>query len=72
MADEGQQQQQGGEPNAEETFWNKLGSMLDERIDAGIQRTVEKYKVTGSSRNGSRTSIPELVANAMFGKAKSE
>lgn len=56
----------------EKGFWDKMGALIDERVDAGIARTVEKYRVTSTSRNGGRTSLPEVVAGLMFGKPKSE
>jgi hypothetical protein len=45
-------------------FWAKL----DERIDAGISRGIEKHVKPGTSRNGGRTTLPGVLADLMFGK----
>lgn len=52
----------------EKAFWSKLGKLIDDRVDAGIGRAIEKYRVTGSSRNGGRTTLPGIMADLMFGK----
>lgn len=70
MADDEKKETQ--ENDDESKFWEKMGSLIDERVDAGIARTIDKYKVTGSSRNGGRTTLPEIMANVIFGKAKTE
>lgn len=54
----------------EKAFWQKL----DERIDAGLQRGVEKFMPKkpkggepGTSRNGGRTTLPGIFADFMGG-----
>jgi len=60
---------EGGEDEgAEKAFWAKM----DGRIDAGIDRALGRYKVTGQSRNGGRTTVPGMLADIMFGKQKAE
>lgn len=59
---------EGTDDKAEATFWAKL----DERIDAAIDRGVQKYARPGTSRNGGRTTLPGILANIMFGPEKSE
>lgn len=66
--EEGQQGDGTTQPtDQEKAFWSKI----DERIDAGIQRGVEKFfkqrKETGTSRNGGRTTLPGIIADIMGG-----
>lgn len=72
MADDDKKETQQNDDDQESKFWEKMGSLIDERVDAGIARTIDKYKITGSSRNGGRTTLPEIMANVIFGKAKTE
>ena len=51
---------------AEENFWKKL----DGRIDAGIDRAIEKHTKPGGSRTGKLT-VPEMFANLLLGEKKS-
>lgn len=62
-------------PDTDETeqkYWDKLGKLIDERIDAGITRSVDKYTKSGQSRNGGRTTIPEIIAGIMWGPTKKD
>lgn len=58
------------EDEATKSFWDRLGKLIDERIDAGVDRTLQKYSKTGQSRNGGRTSLPQMLADVMGGPFK--
>lgn len=56
------------EPTAEELeakFWTTFESKMDGWFD----RKVEKYRGTATSRTG-RTTLPEIMANMIFGPPK--
>lgn len=54
------------EEKAEQSFWEKL----DARIDAGVDRAIEKHVRNRDSRNGGRPTLPGMLADMMFGKSK--
>lgn len=73
MADQQTQDNQNtdtGDDENEKTFWSKMTSLIDERFDAGVQRTIEKHSKPGQSRNGGRTSVPKIIADLMGGPFK--
>lgn len=54
-----------GTDDVEAKFWTKL----DQRIDAAIDRGVQKYARPAGQRTG-RTTLPGMLANFMFGPEK--
>jgi hypothetical protein len=58
--------------STEDGFWKKLSDTIDERIDAGIDRGLKKYRPTGSQRTEGRTTIPGVIADIVFGKQKQQ
>lgn len=57
------------EPSPDEVkFWDKLSKTVDE----AIEKKIEKYRGTGNSRTGGRTTLPDMIANLMFGPAKKD
>lgn len=72
MTDQNPQQQNNDEPNDDEQkpFWDKLTKLIDDRFDAAVDRTVEKYSKGGQSRNGQRNTVPKILADLMGGPFK--
>jgi hypothetical protein len=56
-----------GTDEAENKFWEKFDLKIGEAID----RKVEEFRQTGTSRTGGRTSLPSIIAEAFLGKPKS-
>lgn len=57
-------------PNAEdieEKYWKTFES----RLDTWFEAKVDKYRKTGTARMGKST-LPEIVANFVFGKQESK
>lgn len=55
------------EPNPddqEKAYWEKFEGKLDVWFD----KKIEKYRTTGTTRTGGRTTLPEIFANMIFGK----
>lgn len=50
----------------ESSFWDKLGTMLDKKIDEGIERNI-KARTKQTSRNGGRAGLPEWLAKNLGG-----
>lgn len=51
----------------EKSFWDKLGKVVDERVEAAFT----KREATGTSRNkGSNRGLPAVIADFMFGPEK--
>lgn len=64
---------QNNDPNEDDEqkpFWEKLTKLIDDRFDAAVDRTVEKYSKGGQSRNGGRSTIPKVLADLMGGPFK--
>lgn len=72
MTDNQNPQQQDNNDNTddEKPFWEKLTKLIDDRFDAAVDRTVEKYSKGGQSRNGGRSTIPKVLADLMGGPFK--
>lgn len=49
--------------DAEKAYWEKFEGKLDTWFD----KKIEKYRTTGTARMG-KTTLPEIVANFVFGK----
>jgi len=47
----------------EAKYWDTLES----RLDSWFDKKIEKYRTTGTARMG-KTTLPELIANFVFGK----
>lgn len=61
----------GSGEDAETGFWEKLAGVIDERIDEGVERALKKHAKIGTSRTGTKTpSVPGIIADIMFGKAR--
>lgn len=72
MSEPNQQQQSQNQEGTsdgdnEKGFWDKLGKFMDERIDAGVERALQKHGRVGASRNPERTSVPGFFAQLMGG-----
>lgn len=56
----------------EKAFWEKLAGVIDERLDAGVDRAVKKHLTRGKTEQGTkrtqgRTTLPGIVADFMGG-----
>jgi hypothetical protein len=60
------------EGDPEKGFWDKLGSLIDERVEKAFDREHEKRGTVGNSRNDGRTTLPGLIADLMYGKPKKD
>ena len=46
-----------------------MGKLIDERIDAGVERIIKKHSKPATTRGGEpQFSLPGLIADIMFGK----
>lgn len=67
---QGDQEPASGDNAEVEKFWARL----DERVDAGIERALKKYRSqapVGNSRTG-RATLPGILADLVFGPPKGD
>lgn len=64
------QQQNDGSDDKEKSYWDKLGQVIDDKIEAAFK----KREPTGTSRNSGTNprGIPQIVADFMFGPDKKD
>jgi hypothetical protein len=58
---------EGTEDEAETKFWTRFHV----EVGTAIDKKVEEFRGTGTSRTGGRTSLPSILAEAFLGKPKS-
>jgi hypothetical protein len=74
QTDPQQTQTNDGGDDKEASFWKRLTDTLDERIDKGVERALEKHGSVGKSRNPNdkRRTVPNMLADFMFGPEKKD
>lgn len=63
------------EPPAEPTpedVEKKYWETLESRLDAWLDKRIEKARTTSTSRTGGRTSLPSILFDAFMGSSKKE
>lgn len=69
---QGQQQQSndGGSDDKETAFWDKLKGHVKEVVDGSVEEALSKRDGVRQSRGERRTTLPDILANLMFGPEK--
>ena len=62
---EGQEPQEN--EDQEKSFWDRMGKLIDERFDAGVERQLKARTPASGSRNGGKQSFPQALAKALGG-----
>lgn len=58
------------EPSPEDAFWDKLDARLDAFVDRKIKSFRDKNPTSTSRGGAGRTTLPSILADVIFGKAK--
>ena len=60
----------------EKAFWDKLGTTIEQRVDAVVEKRLKGLRPagdsTGNQRGKGRTTLPGILADLVFGPEKKD
>ena len=60
----------------EKAFWDRLGSTIEQRVDAVVEKRLKGLRPesgsTGNQRGKGRTTLPGILADLVFGPEKKD